>query len=57
MGERAKQIFPFAIAAVVPLAGLLLAVAAFAEKRMHDASVLAGAAVLGTLIWTLALGL
>ena len=57
MQEWAKQVFPYAIAAIVPLAGLLLALAAFTERRTQHGLVLLGAAALGALIWTLALSL
>src|SRR6476659_2594634 len=53
--ERLSLAFPFLLAAIVPLAGLALAGIRVSEKRYHDAWVLAAAAVLGALIWVLAL--
>lgn len=55
MRERATTIFPYVIAAALPLAGLVLAAAWAVEKRMYDAALVAAASVLGALIWTLAL--
>lgn len=55
MKERATVIFPYAIAAALPLAGLVLALARAVEGKTHDAAVLLGAALLGTLIWFLVL--
>lgn len=56
MKERATTIFPFAIAAVLPLAGLVLAGAWAIEKRTYDAALVLAAALLGALIWFLILG-
>lgn len=55
MKERATTIFPYAIAAVVPLAGLVLAALWAVEKRTYDAAVLAGASLLGALVWVIVL--
>lgn len=55
MKERATTIFPFAIAAVLPLAGLVLAAAWAVEKRTYDAALVLGAALLGALVWFLIL--
>ena len=55
MRERATTIFPFAIAAVLPLAGLVLAAAWAVEKRTYDAALVAAAALLGALVWFLIL--
>ncbi len=56
MKERAALILPYAIAAVLPLAGLILAVLRFAEGRRYDAGLLVAAAALGTLIYLIILG-
>ena len=55
MKERATLIFPYAIAAALPLAGIILAGARYAEKRTYDANLLLAASLLGALIWALAL--
>lgn len=55
MRERATTIFPYALAAVLPLAGLILAAAWAVEKRTYDAAVIAGAALLGALVWFIVL--
>ena len=56
MKERATTIFPYAIAAVLPLAGLVLAAAWAVEKRTYDAGLVLAAALLGALVWFLLLG-
>ena len=56
MTDRARTIFPFAIAAALPLAGLVLAAAWAVEKRTYDAALVLAAAVLGALIWLIVLG-
>ncbi len=53
--ERMALVFPFLLAAVVPLAGLMLAVLRATERRYAEAGSLAVAAVLGTVIWVLLL--
>lgn len=55
MKERATTIFPYAIAAALPLAGLVLAAAWAVERRTHDAALVLAAALLGALIWALVL--
>ena len=55
MKERATTIFPYAIAAALPLAGLVLAAAWAVERRTHDAVLVLAAALLGALIWALVL--
>lgn len=55
MKERATLIFPYAIAAVLPLAGLVLALVRLTERRAYDAGLLLAAALLGTLIYLLIL--
>jgi len=55
MKERATTIFPYAIAAALPLAGLVLAAAWAVERRTYDAALVAAASLLGTLIWFIAL--
>jgi len=55
MRERATTIFPYAIAAALPLAGLVLAAAWAVERRTHDAALVAAASLLGALVWFLVL--
>ena len=55
MNERATSIFPFVIAAVFPPAGLILAGAQFVDGHRDLAARIAGAAVLGAIIWALLL--
>lgn len=55
MKERASLILPYAVAAVLPLAGIILAGARYAEKRTYDGNLLVVASLLGALIWTIAL--
>ena len=55
MKERATTIFPYAIAAALPLAGLVLAAAWAVERRTQDAALVLAAALLGALIWALVL--
>ena len=55
MKERATTIFPYAIAAALPLAGLVLAAAWAVDRRPYDAALVAAASLLGTLIWFIAL--
>ncbi|MCW3011553.1 MAG: hypothetical protein JWO90_1957 [Solirubrobacterales bacterium] len=51
MKERAATILPYAIAAVLPLAGLVLAGLWATQKRTYDAALLLAAALLGAIIW------
>jgi len=53
--ERAALIFPYAVAAVLPLAGLMLVLVRLTEKRMYDAAVLLACTVLGGLIYLILL--
>ena len=55
MKERAATIFPYAIAAALPLAGLVLATAWAVERRTYDAALVAAASLLGALIWFIVL--
>ena len=55
MKERATTIFPYVIAAALPLAGLVLAAAWAVEKRTYDAALVLGAAVLGAVLWLVVL--
>ncbi len=55
MRERLTYAFPLIVAAVVPLAGLTMAAIRLGERRRQDAAALAGASLLGALIWVLAL--
>ena len=55
MKERAATMFPYALAAVLPLPGFFLAVVWAVDKRTYDAGVLAACAALGTVIWVLLL--
>ena len=55
MKERATTIFPYAIAAALPLAGLVLAAAWVVERRTYDAALVAAASLLGALIWFIVL--
>ncbi len=55
MKERLATTFPYALAALLPLAGVLLAVAWAMDKRTYDAAILLAAALLGTVVWVLVL--
>lgn len=55
MRERASSAFPFAIAAVFPPAGLILAAATAADGDRDMGIRIALAAVLGAFIWALVL--
>ena len=51
MRARLAELFPYAVAFVLPVAGLVLAGAKATTDDRHDAAVLLAAAVLGTLAW------
>ncbi len=55
MKERAALILPFAVAAALPLAGIVLAGARYAEGRAYDGGLLLAASLLGAVIWALVL--
>lgn len=55
MKERLAHVFPIAVAAVLPVAGLVLAGARFAEGERDLGARLLIAALLGGLIWTILL--
>jgi hypothetical protein len=55
VNDRANSIFPFAIAAIFPPAGLILAIAEYGQGHRDAAGRIAGAAVLGAIIWVLLL--
>lgn len=55
MKERIATWFPFVLAALVPLAGVVLALAWAADGRRREAGNLVGAAVLGAVVWILVL--
>ncbi len=55
MKERATTILPYAIAAALPLAGLVLAAAWALERRPYDAALVAASSVLGALVWFIVL--
>lgn len=55
--QRLVDAFPLIVAAALPIAGLVLAGAHLAEGRRQEATPLALAALLGTLIWVLVLSL
>jgi hypothetical protein len=55
VNDRANSMFPFAIAAVFPPAGLILALAEYGQGHRDAAGRIAGAAVLGAIIWVLLL--
>lgn len=55
MRERASELFPFAVAAVFPPAGLILALAQIADGERDFGVRLAIAAVLGAVAWVLVL--
>lgn len=55
MKERAAIIFPYAIAAALPLAGLVLAAAWVVEKRTYDAALVLAVSLVGALIWIIVL--
>lgn len=57
MKERASTILPYAVAAVLPLAGLVLAAAWALEKRTYDAALVAASSLLGALIWLVVLSM
>jgi hypothetical protein len=56
MKERASTIFPFVVAAALPLAGLVLAAAWALDKRPYDAALAAASSVLGALLYLILLG-
>lgn len=53
MTERAARAFPFVLAALLPLVGLILALVRFAEKRPGDGVLLVAASVLGAAVYAL----
>jgi hypothetical protein len=53
--ERAVGVFPFVLAAILPLAGLLMAGFRYTEGDRDFAGRLALASLLGVVIWTLVL--
>jgi len=55
--ERLVSAFPYAVAAVLPLAGLVLGLLRLGEGRGREGALYLGAAVLGTLIWLSVLSL
>ena len=55
MRERAALALPLFLAALVPLAGILLALLRLSEQRRREAGLIGAAAVLGALIWTIVL--
>lgn len=56
MKVRAATIFPYVVAAALPLAGLVLAAAWALEKRFSDAGLVAASSLLGALAWSILLG-
>lgn len=55
MKERAVAVFPYALSAVLPLAGLLLAIGRATEKRTVEAAWLLLAAAVGIVVYALLL--
>ena len=55
MRERATAIYPVAIAAALPVAGIVLALVRFSENDRREAGVMAAAAILGAAIWAIVL--
>jgi hypothetical protein len=56
MPARLAAAFPFVLAAVLPLVGLILAVLRFTEDRRHEAGMLLAASLLGAFVYALILG-
>ena len=55
MKERLIQSFPYVLAAALPLAGIILALLRFAEKRPQEGFQVAAAAVFGAFVYALLL--
>jgi hypothetical protein len=55
MKERLALSFPLILSAVLPMAGLVLALVRLGEGRRTDAGMMAAAAVLGACVWALVL--
>ncbi len=55
MRERATLIFPYVVAAILPLVGLIFAVVRLAEHRTYDAGVLLACSLLGGLVYAVVL--
>lgn len=55
--ERLSAAFPYAVAGVLPLAGVVLGLVRFGEGRGREGGLYLAAAALGTLIWVSALSL
>ena len=53
MLDRLRWIFPYAVAVVLPLAGVVLAVVRYAERDRDDALRLAAASLLGGCLYAL----
>jgi hypothetical protein len=51
MLDRLRWIFPFVVAVVLPLAGVLLAAARFADGHRDEARLLAAATLLGVALY------
>jgi hypothetical protein len=51
MLDRLRWIFPFVVAVVLPLAGVLLAAARFADGDRDEARLLAAATLLGVALY------
>ncbi len=51
MRARLELVFPLVLAAVLPLAGLLLALVRYADKRNAEGSYVLAAALLGAVVW------
>ncbi|WP_372789758.1 hypothetical protein [Paraconexibacter sp.] len=56
MSERAALVFPYAVAAILPLVGLIFAIVRLTEKRTYDAGLLLACSVLGSVIYAVLLG-
>ncbi len=56
MPARLAAAFPFVLAAILPLVGLILAVVWFTQERRQEAGLLLAASVLGAAVYALVLG-
>lgn len=56
MRERAALILPFAVAAALPVAGLVLALARLLERDYYEAGLMLACALVGSLFFALAFG-
>ena len=56
MPARIASVFPFVLAAVLPLVGLILAAVWVADGRRQEAGMLLAASLLGAVVYAIVLG-